>query len=500
MPRKHGQVLIAPGMGALGGAIRSFPSVESMVFGPSLSAVRAMGRIHLVEQAWRWAEMTGASVPEEGVLEKPFVLTGHQVEFYHAGVWAKALVADELAKRTGAAAFDVLVDHDVVDELGFDVPVQIGDGAWKRERVEWRAESNAVAADGVEGRRRWSSLGRWDAEIAKHPVAHTDSLAFFLSALKPKREGISYTQWLSGARSGFEQAIGLHVHHVPTSLLCTGDLWVWFVQTWAKNAETWVPLYNKHLGAYRKSQGIKNVQHPMPDLARVGEQIELPFWTYVPGEARERLVVRAGSDPFAEIRSGGVIRPRALALTMYLRLFFADLFIHGIGGALYDQITDGILEELFSVVPAYGCVSAAWLLPLGQPLEHLDDIAALKRLRHHAKHNPQLAINPFTALKTDVAELIRDRRELIERIGESLKNHRRDAGAIAQRHACFERLHRLNEELHGKSPRVLANLDRQIVDAERAAEQNKVLLWREYFFALHSMESLQKLMSVVRAH
>jgi hypothetical protein len=238
----------------------------------------------------------------------------------------------------------------------------------------------------------------------------------------------------------------------------------------------------------------------MPDLTREGERVELPFWTYVPGQPRERLVARAGSDPFREIQPGAVIRPRALALTMFMRLFFADLFIHGIGGALYDQITDGMLRELAGFVPAYGCVSAAWLLPLGQPLENLDDIAALKWRQHHAEHNPQLAIDPFTAVRTDVAELIRDRRELIARISESLAAKRRDAGAFQERREWFRKLHALNEELHGKAPRVLANLDRQIADAERAAEQNKVLLWREYFFGLHSMESLQKLIAAVRTH
>ena len=494
VPRSR-RVLIEPPMGVLKSALGISHPIDSDLFGRPLEELRAEGRRHLVEQAGRWAELTGASV--HASVEGPFVVTGHQVEFYHAGVWAKVLVADALVKSAGGAAFDVLVDHDTVDHLGFDVPVQVAEG-WERKSMAW-AEENSVPADGLMAPTPEQFAG-WDAEVGRYPMAQTDALAFFMAALKVKEPGVPYTQWLSRARGAFERAMGLNVHHVPTSLLCTGPLWETFVRAWAQHAEQWVPLYNKHLAAYRKSQGIKNPQHPMPDLARIGDEMELPFWKYVPGEARERLVMRAGSDPFAEIGAGAVIRPRALALTMYLRLFFSDLFIHGIGGALYDQITDGILAELVKAVPGYGCVSAAWLLPLGQPLENLDDIAALKWRRHHAKHNPQLTIDPFTALKTDVAELIRDRRELVGRIGESLKTARRDPAAFAQRRQWFERLHVLNQELHGKAPRVLANLDRQIADAERAAEQNKVLLWREYFFALHSTESLQKLIFSVQNH
>jgi len=328
--------------------------------------------------------------------------------------------AGEACRRWGrrgeGIAFDLLVDHDTVDHLGFDLPVQVGN-SWQRKTVEW-APASSVPADGLFAPTR-EQFERWDAEIGRYPLAQTDSLAFFLSALRPHGENIPYTQWLSKARAAFERAMNVHVHHVPTSLLCSGEIWQMFVRAWAEHAEEWIPLYNKHLAAYRARQGIKNPQHPMPDLAMTGDMRELPFWTYVPGQPRERLVVRKGADPFGAIAAEAVIRPRALALTMFVRLFFADMFIHGIGGALYDQITDELLRDLVGVVPPYGCVSAAWLLPLGQPLENTDDIAALKWRRHHAAHNPQLAIDPFTALKTDVAELIRDRRVLVEQIGSS---------------------------------------------------------------------------------
>src|SRR5215469_15783552 len=83
VPRKRGQVLVEPGLTALATAVHSFPSIELTVFGPSVDAFRSMARVHLAGEAWRWAEMTGAPVPDESVIEDPssklFVLTGHQV-------------------------------------------------------------------------------------------------------------------------------------------------------------------------------------------------------------------------------------------------------------------------------------------------------------------------------------------------------------------------------------------------------------------------------------
>jgi len=190
-----------------------------------------------------------------------------------------------------------------------------------------------------------------------------------------------------------------------------------------------------------------------------------------------------------------IVRPRALTLTMYVRLFLADLFIHGIGGALYDQITDGILRELFEIATPYACVSVAWLLPLGQTPREGADVSELLHERHHLFHNPQRGIDPFTSLRTEIAELLRDRRELVETIRNSIRQDRR--GGRAERDSMFQKLHGVNATLHEKVPKVLRRIDGELEAARRQVEQNKVLQWREYYFALHSMESLGRLCALV---
>ena len=56
----------------------------------------------------------------------------------------------------------------------------------------------------------------------------------------------------------------------------------------------------------------------------------------------------------AAARQGLRLRPRALVTTMYARLMLADLFLHGIGGAKYDQLTDLIIRQFFDVQPPRG--------------------------------------------------------------------------------------------------------------------------------------------------
>ena len=508
VPRRHAAVLVEPGYAALTPALTASSAPASI-----MGIDRAAARAELLAAAHEWARRTASDAPPANALARPWVLTGHQMEFYHAGVWAKVIATDELARRTNAVGFDILVDHDVVDQMGFDVPVQSGTDAWKRQAVDWVAASN-FAADGLSAP-SLAQFEEWDAELARHPIAQSDALAFVLAdsraAIASAPQPPAYTAWLSRARRHLEQAFDLNVYHIPTSLLCQTNAWYAFVAQWAANAESWTAAYNRHLAAYRVRAGIKNPQHPMPDLQRTPDTFELPFWIYRLGQPRERLFVRkpaTGAPAFLHgqavlplnsefriLNSEFQIRPRALTLTMFVRLHLADLFIHGIGGALYDQITDALMQELFSAAPPYACVSAAWLLPLGQAFVS-EDIPALKSRLHHTRHNPQRAIDPFTALKTDVAELIMQRRALLQQIDDSMQADRR--GGKVERREWFRELHAVNESLHAKAPRILANLDKQLADASTHLEQNRTLLWREWFFALHSMESLQQLIMAVR--
>ena len=58
------------------------------------------------------------------------------------------------------------------------------------------------------------------------------------------------------------------------------------------------------------------------------------------------------------------IRSRALTTTLYARLFLADLFIHGIGGGKYDQLTNEIAQKFYGAeLPDYLVLSATLLLP-----------------------------------------------------------------------------------------------------------------------------------------
>ena len=85
---------------------------------------------------------------------------------------------------------------------------------------------------------------------------------------------------------------------------------------------------------------------------------------------------------FGETR-GIKVRPRALITTMYARLVLSDLFIRGIGGAKYDELTDLIIRRFFGIEPpAYITATATFRLPIERPSVSLNDVQqSAQRLR-----------------------------------------------------------------------------------------------------------------------
>ena len=66
-----------------------------------------------------------------------------------------------------------------------------------------------------------------------------------------------------------------------------------------------------------------------------------------------------------------VIFPRAVILTIFLRLYHVDLFIHGIGGGNYEWVHDMIIERFFKKDPPfYSIVSATFILDEGEGRDH----------------------------------------------------------------------------------------------------------------------------------
>jgi hypothetical protein len=459
------------------------------LLGRDLGEVRA-------ETRGRWA----------GKSTGPVWVLGHQPEFMHAGVWFKHVVADRLARRTGGVAVNLVVDNDepkaaalrtVRVESGApvvtDVPVPTARP--RRPFEQWPAMSaEQVAAFGDAVR---AGLGQ--------AFEHSMMPAVLAGFTEGRAAGGFVGQMIAGRRE-IDAVADATLIERRVSEAWGGPL----VGQMLVDAERFAAAYNASAAEYRKSHGIRGTTRPVPDLAREGDRVELPLWTYRPDGPRRRVFVASRGDAivlFADMEpvttlsrneieawcSSGVtslpgsdyaMRPRALSLTLWARLALGDVFIHGIGGAKYDEMTDELMRRYFGVAPPpMACASAT--LRLLAAREAPDVASAVRRLRDWT-YNPQRVVRDASALGT----MPREREALVAR---SRGLRESSPGDHVARHTVFDAIRRLNERMRVRDPARDAQLRAELDAAVTAARHSRVLSSREYFVGLFPREKLASL-------
>ncbi len=101
VPRRHGEVLVEPGLAAICGAVTVGGGFAGQVRWDDLAGMRAAARQAAAQQVRAFAERSGLAPPSGDMAARAWVVTGHQLEFYHAGVWAKVLATDALRAARG---------------------------------------------------------------------------------------------------------------------------------------------------------------------------------------------------------------------------------------------------------------------------------------------------------------------------------------------------------------------------------------------------------------
>jgi len=196
---------------------------------------------------------------------------------------------------------------------------------------------------------------------------------------------------------------------------------------------------------------------------------ELPWG---PDGAPSRMV-RAWQDLE---RQGIKIRSRALTNTLFARLFLADLFIHGIGGGKYDELTDEIVRRFYGFEPpGFLVLSATLLLPLPSLPGRPEMCRRLARELRDLRYNPQRHLPGNALAEPRVRQLASQKQSWIAR--QPIDGQ--------QRRERFQRLREITDQLRLSLADQEAALQQELVDCERDIEVNGVLQQRDYPFCLY---------------
>lgn len=469
---------------------------------------------------WR----TRARIAVAGASDAPLVVVGHQPEFLHPGVWAKHVIARRLVDRIGGAAINLVVDNDAPQRLALVVPDPAD------------ANRSATVLDALSrGGRAFETIPAWSAaDIARLrrqveevllPQFDASMMPVFFDAMLG-RAGADLVDQMAAGRRAVEHAVGVSVDDVRVSTLP----WLPWLAEMALNAEQFAASYNGALAAYRKERRVRGAHRPIPDLAIRDGRVEVAAWAYRDDGARKRVWVESrGSairlladdtrigeidadqlrraaldetvsesaiDPRTTTWNGWRLRPRALTLTIWARLFLADLFIHGIGGAKYDRISDLIIADYFGIAPPpYGCVSAT-LVPEWLPSsDRSPDANALIARERESRFNPQRTLTRALS-GGGVAPAAFDQwlGRRAEAIGLSTRLRRTAPRDRTERRRAFDLVREANGALHR------ALMEAGLAEAGVAKPAPARSRWaplshaRELFLGLHTRQSLEKLL------
>lgn len=512
-PRRHGQTLVDPPGETLAALIAgnrlAAAKVSYDVQGVSLRQLRAEARDHLLQEARRQtAAYRDVSLAADD--DGPLLLAGHQPQLFHPGVWFKNFALSALAHRVGGRAVNLLIDNDILRQPAIRVPTRAGDEtqviSLPLDRVvetipfEQRDVVDAELFRSFADRVRDASSG-----VLAEPLVRD----YWQRVLAARQRSANLGRCLAQARHQLEGEWGQDTWEVPLSSVCRSPAFARFACHLLAHLPRFQQVHNTALHEYRRVNRVRSRAHPVPDLEQDGTWHEAPFWLWSDAEpSRKRAFVRrcgegveltdraglslslpldADRDAHAAAellvalgRRGVKLRPRALVTTMYARLVLSDLFLHGIGGAKYDQLTDLIVQRFFGwQPPAFLTLSATVLLFEDRTAELAERIRAAKQRLREFRFQPERHLSAGCGGNGWIAE----KRAWIGR--ELPRGQRRE------RHEQIVRLNaQLGELLQRERQQTLANAAQWTAELRRQTS----LASREFAFCLFSEKKLRPLL------
>jgi hypothetical protein len=524
-PRENRSVVVQPPWNEVPPALEDNLAANSAweydFQGKSSRQLVAEARAELRAAALGWWNAYGDRRPPFDV-ERPILLAGHQPQMFHPGVWLKNFALGRLADRRAATAVNLIIDSDVAASPRLLLPT--GSAASPgRESVAYDRPDPIVPYEErrVEDRGLFESFAARAAAKISPLVAHPLLEKYWpMVAARSRTHGLLGAS-LAQARHLLESSWDCSTWEVPQSAVCDQPAFFRFTAHLLAQLPQFLPIYNAAVGEYRRRNRIRNHAHPVPDLAVEGDWREAPFWVWTADNPRRRrLFVRTAgrettisdrqrfetklslspegdggraAEQLAELRRSGVkIRSRALITTLWARLVLSDLFIHGIGGGHYDQVTDTIIERFFGHAPPHFMVLSATLhLPIERQQTPAEDPALLAAKLRELTYHPERFLDHLkdkSESNSSPSALIAEKLGWIE-TSQTRENAKRRCRGIR---GVNQRLQPWLADLRGQ-------YQRRHDAAAAETRKNKILQWREYAFCLYPEETIREFFDGVLA-
>lgn len=509
VPRGHGEVLTRPAYEEWAGLAADNADAAAGwgfdVAGVPVREMRLKARREALAAASAFSERLGVPVAK---CEAPelVVMTGHQPELYHPGVWAKDFLLQRLADEIGAAAIDCVVDSDAFDALEVVSPCLRPGVSRCRSYLALGGEDTCYACAPMPTPEALEDFCRSGLEAlatlrAPAIARHFGRFCEHLRGALPDAEDLA--ELVTFARRRYERTAGSTYLELPVTAEAAVPAFAAFFADVALRAEEFADVHDGELDAFRRRNRLRSKARPFPDLRRDGDLVELPFWQV--GRRRRALWARTGERPaiFADgemllelprdpaaaaeaVASAGLqLAPKAVTLTTFNRLFVADLFIHGTGGARYDLVTDAVIRRFYGIEPPrFVVASMTMYLPLGVHAVTPAEVEAAEQKLNRIAHNPDQLLDEHR---------FEDPSERTRAFALADEKGRLTAGiraAGADKKVLGARIREVNEQLAAMLEPLADEIAREIASLKAQAEAADIMTDRDYPFCFWSPEEV----------
>lgn len=443
------------------------------------------------------------------------ISTGHQPIWHHCGIWSKDVVAHKFAQSVDGIGLHLVLDHDICD-TSMVLPVKRYDESWSFKKIEIEPDDTNK-----------------DVSLEFRPIPKKEYISTFLKKVSDEKNNhicndiwfdnilcinenifslITIADFITYLQAIINSALKLDNLYLPVSRLCSSNAFKSFALSIIDDAENFALYYNQginllcHKNGHSRRNNVKCLE-----VNKDSNLIELPFWLV--SEAGQRSSLWIKSKPgYIEIGTkdkvlGNIdssswdnkiaqlqelldgnnfkLRPKAITLTLFVRLFLADIFIHGIGAKSYEPVTDYILENYCKKrLLKYGIVTSTMNLPLQNENNCLrNSMSLLKNKKHELKYNPEKYIDKSTLDTEPVASLLKVKKQKIAQSQDQLL-------PADIRKSAWRSISQINLELCSYTEDTVEKLESLISYSKKEITTNKVIGYREFFFGLFPEEEL----------
>ncbi|MCF6158022.1 MAG: hypothetical protein E3K32_05495 [wastewater metagenome] len=440
------------------------------------------------------------------------IQTGHEPILYYPGIWIKNHLAYHLSKKLHGIGVNMIVDNDACN-MGFLYMPVLSETLASVQKVLFVEDDKQKTAYEEIVFHDIKTILQFKEDVLllfrKNTVCQNlgkpieDMQAAFERFMNTLEEYYyqgctDMVTLLTAARRTLEKDFCMNNLEIPVSRMCDTDGFYYFLLHIFHNADRFIKIYNDTLIEYRRIHKIRSRANPLPDMKIEGNFIEVPFWIWKAGGRRRRcfvvhekesIKVTDGSNILVTLKKGKEIiqnvselraladtgmkiRPRAITITMFSRIFFSDIFIHGIGGAKYDMITDEIIRKFFGIDhPAFVTISATLFLPFDLSESDTEDLQRLRNNLRRMTYSPERYAPAELQNSAEFRQRVEEKQTLLKMMAKGNKDDKR---------RYFQRIRELNTVMVNQIRDELLRRQWEVNTMRNHLKRNEVIKFREY--------------------